>query len=235
MSRTLMSVAAFGLGIGAVLIGVSAVLEGGRFQFPGMDDADQKIVSRDFAWNGGDSVDIDMPATVRLVPGTTPHVTIRATADALQRIHVQDGVIDMSDSPSFWRHDHVDVTLVGMTLRDVSLEGAGKIMLGHLDQDRLSVRMSGAGEAEADGRVDNLDATISGTGDARFGRLMAKTASVTISGVGNAEINASDRAEVTLSGVGNARLMTQPKKLIKHVSGVGHVESPGEDTDTVGG
>lgn len=122
-----------------------------------------------------------------------------------------------------------------MTLRDISLEGAGKIILGHIDQDRLTVRISGAGEAEADGKVDNLDTTISGTGDARFGRLAAKTASVTISGVGNADINASDRAEITLSGVGSAHLLTQPKKLIKHISGVGHVDSPDGDTNTVGG
>lgn len=96
MSRTLVNVAAIGMGIGVILIGASSVLGGDQFPFPGMPQADQKLVSRDFSWNGGDSVDIDMPATVHLVAGATPHVTIRASADALSRVHVQDGIIDMS-------------------------------------------------------------------------------------------------------------------------------------------
>lgn len=232
MSRTLRTVAVLGLGTAVILVGAAAMLSGGHLRIPGIAQDGfnwQKTATRDFAWDGGDRLEIDVPATVQLVSGTTPRLTIRATADALARLRVHQGVIDMSASPYFWDHDHIDVTLSGVTLRDIALAGSGKLVLGHIDQDRLAVSLSGAGEAQGEGRVDDLEATISGTGDLRFGRLAAKTASLTISGVGNADINASDQAEITLSGVGNARLLTRPKKLVQHISGVGHVEGPDGD------
>ena len=111
--------------------------------------------------------------------------------------------------------------------------------MGHLDQDRLTLRLSGAGKVGGEGRLDELDVSISGAGEASFGELAVGRARVTLSGVGEAEIAPSQEADITISGIGNVRLNARPARLIQHISGLGNITGPGsgnrdEDDDSRG-
>jgi hypothetical protein len=76
-----------------------------------------------------------------------------------------------------------------------------------------------------------LDIAISGFGGAEFGRLEAQNARVRISGAGEAKIRPSEKADISLSGIGEVDLRSQPKSLVQHISGLGHVESPDDDEE----
>lgn len=206
MPRTLVTIAALGLGAAVILVGASAMLSGGHISIPGIAQDDvslQKSVTRDFPWDGGDSIEIEAPATVHLVPGKVARVTISGPQDALDRVRLHDGTLSLSDS-SFFRHDHLDVTFSGIVLREITLDGSGKILLGSIHQDRLSLEIEGSGEVEGEGEVDRVSLQVAGSGRARLGHLTARKAEIDIAGSGNVVINATDEADVAISGSGRS-------------------------------
>jgi hypothetical protein len=192
---------------------------------------------RQMAWDGDDRLQIDMPAKVILMPGGPLGVIVRGDQDLVQQVRLDHGKLSDDDDddcfiPFFcgMYHRHpVTVELHGVLLRNLRVNGVAQVDMGHLDQDRLTLRLSGAGKVEGEGRLDSLDVSISGAGDANFGGLAVGRAKVSLSGVGNAEISPSQEADIHISGVGNVRLDTRPAKLTTHLSGVGSVSGPGSD------
>ena len=192
---------------------------------------------KQFAWDGGDRLQIDLPASVTLMPGGPPSVIVRGDEDLVEQVSLNHGKLsggDLDDCfiPFFCaargRHN-VTVELHGVQLKELRVNGVAEVDMGHLDQDRLTLRLSGAGKVEGEGRLDDLDISISGAGSADFGGTAVGRARVTLSGVGNAEISPSQEADVTISGVGNVRLDTKPANLIQHMSGVGSISGPGSE------
>src|SRR5215831_20488126 len=52
------------------------------------DHKDQTILTRNFAWNGADSVAVRMPGTIRYRRGMGEDVSVRARAWVLNHVHV---------------------------------------------------------------------------------------------------------------------------------------------------
>jgi hypothetical protein len=234
MPRMLVMIAALGLGAGILLLGAAAFLSGGRMGMLGMPleaPGSQTLASRDFAWDGGDSLEIETPATVHLVPGPTARVTIRAPQHVLDRVQLHGGTLDLSGS-NFFHNDHLDVTISGILLRDITLDGSGKVLLGAVHQDRLSVDIQGSGDVEGSGQVDSASLEVEGSGRMRLGQLTAGKARIEISGSGNVAVDARDEADVEISGSGSVRFPGTPKKLSSQISGSGRVlNGAGSDKD----
>jgi hypothetical protein len=225
MPHMLVKIAAVGLGAGVLLLSTAALLSGGRMAMLGLlpeAPGSQDMASRDFTWDGGDSLDVSTSATVHLVPGQTPRVTIRAPRRALDRVRFHDGTLDLSGS-NFFYNDHLDVTIAGVLLRDITLDGSGKIFLGTLHQDRLSVDIQGSGDVEGSGQVDSASLEVAGSGRMRLGQLIVSKARIDIAGSGNVAVDARDQADVEIAGSGSVRFPGTPKKLSSQISGSGRV------------
>ena len=88
------------------------------------------------------------PATCTFQPAAEWHLSIRGPQRLLDRLSVNDGRIAMKHG----YHHHtgrLDIELSGPTLRDITLNGAGKLVLDHLQQDSLAVAIHGSGSVRA--------------------------------------------------------------------------------------
>jgi hypothetical protein len=221
----------------ATMVSPNVLREIGRVRQPREAAGPSKPGSRQWAWDGGDRLQIDLAASVTLMPGGPPTVIVRGDQDLVRQVSLAHGKLSSDDDddcfiPFFCGNSHrhtVTVELHGVQLKELRVNGVAQVDMGHLDQDRLTLRLSGAGKVEGEGRLDSLDISISGAGDANFGGLAVQRAKVTLSGVGNAEIAPSQEADITISGVGNVRLDTKPASLTTHISGLGNVGGPGSE------
>src|ERR1700719_1750178 len=106
MARPLTVLAMGGLAISAVCLSLaasfaSAFSPAGHFAwrafFGGSCTAtrngDDTATSRVLPWDGGDSVQIDIPADVHYQPGTSREVTFRGAPETLRHVLVEDGII----------------------------------------------------------------------------------------------------------------------------------------------
>ena len=103
------------------------------------------------------------------------------------------------------------------------VNGSKNVDLGHIDQDHLTVSVSGSGSVTAQGRVDTLDVNVMGTGNARLGGLKARRVTVNIFGSGNATVAPAEEAKVRISGSGHVRLTTKPARIERAITGGGRI------------
>jgi Putative auto-transporter adhesin, head GIN domain len=158
-----------------------------------------------------DSVD------VQVVPGDGSEVRVAAGENVIDRVVTTSSggvlTIDIRDRGIVIGSDPLDDVEVQVPVSDltaVDIAGSGDVTLEGLDQDALEIRVQGAGEVEAGGRVDELTASIQGAGDARLLRLSTRNARVVVQGAGDAELNVSDELDVTIQGAADVSYTGDP-------------------------
>jgi hypothetical protein len=109
----------------------------------------------------------------------------------------------------------------------ISISGSGVARFDDLHVDQLRFDISGAGDGQLVGKVDELKLNISGKGKLLADQLRAENAVVSISGVGNAILWVTDSLRVSISGVGTVDYWGQPD-VKRSTSGLGSVNSRGE-------
>ena len=180
----------------------------------------------------GDKLDIEVAAEVRVTPGPGP-ATIKVSGPQylLNQLSFTDGVLDGAEYPPSRGRPMLKIQISGGPIRDYHMT-VGRLRLGHVDQDRLSIHVEGAAEIEGEGKVDKLDLAIEGAGENDLGGLKAQVATVHIEGAGHAEISAVESANITIDGAGLVELASKPKKLTTHLTPfLAHVTGPDGDDD----
>jgi len=186
------------------------------------DHRDQTILTRNFAWNGADSVAVRMAGTIRYRRGKGEDVTVRARGWVLNHVRVEDGNIEF-DCRNIGHVAPVEITLPGIPLRSFAFTGAGKMYLDDLQQDELRISTSGATRVEANGRAEDADVSIAGISKIDMGQLTARRLGVNIAGSGDVEVAPQDSANINIAGTGRVRLLTEPKELTTHIAGTGRI------------
>jgi len=120
--------------------------------------------------------------------------------------------------------NHCLVKIVVKSLEEVEISGAGDVDISGFQGHKFKYRLSGAGNLEMDGQVDNLDIRISGAGNADTQKLKAKNVKVSISGAGNATVYAEESLDGNVSGVGNLTYYGNPEDADTNVSGLGKIK-----------
>ena len=108
-------------------------------------------------------------------------------------------------------------------LRELSASGSGSMLVEAIDSSRLSVSLSGSGDAELDGATGDLELHLSGSGGVLARDLTAGDAEVKISGSGSAEITATGSVDADLSGSGSLDIYGDPQSVNQDTSGSGDV------------
>jgi len=178
-------------------------------------------------WDGSDGLGISLVgAKVRYVPTLPARIVITGPDEALERVRVGQGQIRWCDNCRAVKG--LEVIVSGVTLHNVALNGADiDIQLGRLNQDRLSLALSGTGEIGAAGRIDRLDASISGSGNIQMAEATVRRANVHIAGSGDVAVNPKDEANVSVAGSGRVRMTAMPARLNQSVTGSGGVRITG--------
>lgn len=232
-SRPLAWIASAGLALAALFFTLAIInaprmfdpMRNFNFKWNDKDGSMQSSV-RQWDWDGGDALQINIPADITIVPGGSPSVTLRG--EGVDQLTVSHGMVMAHEGSVFARNHLIEMELHGVTLHQITLSGLGRLKLGRLDQDRLSLAISGTGDITAEeGHIGALNLTISGAGNAQLRRVAADHVRVDISGAGHADLSPIQDADVTISGVGEVRLATKPQNLTTHISGLGSVDGPG--------
>lgn len=108
-------------------------------------------------------------------------------------------------------------------LQSLILSGSGNIELySDCQLNNLEAQISGSGNMNAIGTVQDLKTKISGSGNMQFSQLKAKTGNCSISGSGNTYVFVEENLEAYLSGSGDIIYSGNPV-LSSHLSGSGHI------------
>ncbi|WP_374470454.1 GIN domain-containing protein [Phenylobacterium sp.] len=185
--------------------------------------------TRELAWTGADTLDLDVAADVVYTQAPGPaKLTITGPQRAVERVEIGD---DGRISYDGFRHGRGRLQIV-MTAPGVTrfrLSGSDQLTINDYRQDRLALELSGDSEVEARGEARALELDISGSGEADLGALKTVEAKVDISGSGEARIAPTEAADLDISGSGDITLLTRPARVTSDISGSGTVrQEPAE-------
>jgi Putative auto-transporter adhesin, head GIN domain len=165
---------------------------------------------------------------VNLRVGESRRLRVRAGEKVIDdiRTEVRDGTLYVAyDGPSI-REGRLLVEVSAPAVEALAITGAADVRVDGLDADAFDIRVSGAGDVEAAGRVQRLDVEISGAGDADLAELAADDARVELSGSGDAEVRASDLLDAEVRGAGDLAYRGDPQ-LRQAISGDGEIDHIG--------
>jgi Putative auto-transporter adhesin, head GIN domain len=165
---------------------------------------------------------------VNLRVGESRRLTVRAGEKVIDdiRTEVRDGTLYVAyDGPSI-REGRLLVEVAAPAVDGIAITGASDVRVEGLAADALDIRVSGAGDIAAAGRVQRLALDISGAGDADLMELAADDARVELSGSGDAEVRASELLDAEVSGAGDLAYRGEPR-LREAVSGDGEIDHIG--------
>jgi hypothetical protein len=192
----------------------------------GVDPGPTRTQSRDVAAftrvEAEDQVDVDLRV------GEPRRLRVRAGEKVIDdvRTEVRDGTLYVSyDGPGI-RRGPLLIEVATPSLDAIAISGASDVRVGGLAAEALDIRVSGAGDIAAAGRVDRLALDISGAGDADLAELTAGEARVELSGAGDADVHAADRLDAEVSGAGDLAYRGDPR-VRRTVSGSGEIEHAG--------
>ena len=169
-----------------------------------------------------DQVDVDLRV------GEPRRLRVRAGEKVIDdvRTEVRDGTLFVSyDGPGI-RNGRLLIEVAAPSIDAIAITGASDVRVDGLAAEALDIRVSGAGDIAAAGRVGRLALDISGAGDADLAELAAGEARVELSGAGDADVHAADRLDAEVSGAGDLAYRGDPR-VRRTVSGSGEIEHAG--------
>jgi hypothetical protein len=180
--------------------------------------------------SGIHGVAMSLPAELEIRQGGPEGVTITGDDNVLPYIEtvVEGGVLKVRtrDHTNVSLRTRLRVAVVAQAIEQLDLSGSGTIDAKGVDVGKLSLDISGSGDATLAGRAQALDARISGSGHVNAVKLTAQDASVRVSGSGDVKLDARKTLSARISGVGNIVYYGDPR-VERHVSGMGRIERAG--------
>lgn len=204
------------------------------------------IVTSTRAVAGFQGVELEVPADVKLVQGSTESVVLETDDNIAPLIEtvVEQGqlVVRMAK-----RSDNVQTKTLRMTITapsftalsiagsgtvradalqtpklKTSISGSGDVRLQNLTVGELTLAISGSGDFEALGHADAMKASVAGSGDVRTKGLETKQVKVSIAGSGNVTTWATEALHVSIAGSGDVQYYGDPS-VKKSIAGSGSV------------
>jgi hypothetical protein len=166
-----------------------------------------------------DQVDVDVRA------GEPRSLHVRAGEKVIDdvRTEVRDGTLYVSyDGPGI-RNGRLLVEVATPHVEAIGITGSADVRADDLDERALEIRVSGAGDITASGRVERLTLDVSGSGDADLAEVLAREARVDLSAAGDADVRAQERLDADVSGAGDLAYRGDPR-VDRRVTGAGDVE-----------
>jgi len=201
--------------------------------------------------SGFDSVEISGSATVRFTQGAAEQVRVEGDEDAQKSVdlEVRNGVLHIRPGGSwkFWSGERTRIDITARELKRVSISGAadfsapqavqcdkldlnisgsGLARFDSLKADSLRFRVSGAGDGQIAGSVNELQIVVSGRGEFRGENLLSQRAKVVVNGIGDVRVWAAQWLGVNVSGVGTVDYWGTPL-VERHSSGVARINERG--------
>jgi len=187
--------------------------------------------TRELAWTGGDSLDLEVPADVEFTQAIGPgKLTITGPKGSVEQVVLEDGHLRFDRRVRNSGRMTIVMSAPGVTRFD--LGGSNRVTIDGYDQDRLAIDLSGNSELVAKGRAKVVELDISGSGEADLGELASEGAEVDISGSGEATVAPKDWATLEITGSGEVNLLTNPARLETDITGSGRIRQGSQSPST---
>jgi len=198
-----------------------------------------------------DSIEISGAATVRFTQGPAEQVRVEGDEEAQKSVdlEVRSGVLYIRPGGSwkFWNGERARIDITARDLKRVSISGAadfsaaqpvqcdkldlnisgsGLARFDMLRAESLRFRVSGAGDGQIAGSVNELQIAVSGRGEFRGENLLSRRAKVVVNGIGEVRVWATEWLGVNVSGVGTVDYWGTPL-VERHSSGVAKINERG--------
>lgn len=260
---TIVAVASFVLCVGcfagAFALGGRDIIKNGGWSFPAdwhveVDDdhdrvnirpgsadiGDGETSSRDIAWAGGESLQIDVPADViytQAAAGAGAVVKVSGPKRLVDQVAIENGRIILKDGVntggSFKVNGHgvhilgddgeLSIEITAPAVRAFTVNGNGELYLKAYDQPSLSLALNGSGNVEAEGKTKKVELQVAGSGEADLRSLDTGDAKIAVAGSGQVHAAPHGVAEIDLAGSGEVYLTEKPAVLTSNVAGSGEV------------
>lgn len=172
------------------------------------------VVTEEREVSGFDRLSLVGAGDVIITQGEDESLTVEADGNLLPYLmsEVQNGKLVLGFTDAAKRKNvrpskEITFHLRVKELRGIDLLGAGDIILGSVDVERLEILLAGAGDIEASAvDADRLEVLLAGAGDVRIDSLHAEALVIHLDGAGDVEV-AGGVAEqgVFVNGAGNYR------------------------------
>jgi hypothetical protein len=178
--------------------------------------------TREIAWNGGQSLEVEVPADVRFTqsPGLAK-LTITGPKGSVDQVRLSGSDVEFDEEPG--NPQRMTITLSAPDVRRFTVEGDAGLSIAGFNQDKLELELNGHNQATVQGRARALDLDISGDGKADLAALAVEQATVQIEGAGRATVAPSQKADLEISGDGEIDLASHPADVHSEVSGSGRI------------
>lgn len=188
-----------------------------------VDDYDGPISTREFAFDAGLPLTIDVPVDLRFERGAETSMTIEGPKEVVDALAYEKGVLTLGRGSSRLG-DGLRVRITAPALPGLILEAPGDVSLVKLEQDEIEVRSSGAADVDASGKVKKLVLRADGAADFDFEALETEDADVEINGAGDVDLSATGAVAIAINGAGSVTLHRKPASLKSEINGVGSVD-----------
>lgn len=198
-----------------------------------------------------DSIEISGSANVRFTQGSSDQVTIEGDEETAKSVEleVRGGVLYVRPGGSwkFWssRRAQLDITareLKRLTITgaadlvatqpvqcqrlDVQISGAGLARFDKLQAGYVRFQVSGAGDGQMAGTVNELQIDVSGRSEFKGENLKSERARVQVSGIGEVQVWATQWLGLGVSGVGTVEYWGAPQ-VQRRTSGIARIHDRG--------
>ncbi len=175
-----------------------------------------------------DTIELRIPADMRVTVGKPTPLTIKTDDNVMSliRVEVRNGKLVISSDREFKAKSAPNITVTVAKLRAVEVVGAGDMWVSKLDNARLSVGVTGAGDVHLSGKTTDLAVAATGAGDINAYALQAKTAAATLTGAVDVRLSVSKSLSVTITGPADLHYKGNPK-VTKTIIGDGDVKKTG--------
>jgi hypothetical protein len=164
-------------------------------------------VVREFAWDGSESLTLEVPANLRFVQSPGPgKVVVTGARRSVENFSASGGVL----SDSRWHTGKpLDIVVHAPKITRFLLKGSDKLVVEAFDQEQLVIETTGRSEVKASGQAAHVTLKLQGFGWVDLSTLAAVEADVSLTGSRHALVAVRDRARI--SGNGSVVLVGKPE------------------------
>ena len=174
-------------------------------------------------WDGGDTIAINLPATVQYKPGAKAEAIISGDGGLIRHVRLRNGSLNWDGNVGCYPAEGIVVQLTGPPITTWRLHGSTRLELSAIEQDALTLKISGSGRVIATGHAQLVSLDVAGSGKVDLSKLTTRRSVVAIHGSGDAAIAPQDEADIRISGSGVITLHSNPSQIQTHISGSGRV------------
>lgn len=172
-----------------------------------------------------EELQIDVVADVKIKRGKKAKCVISGDDNIVPVIKTENkGVLlKISTAKSYSTKQSLEIVIEVPMLKKLVLNGAGDVTMADVTEDKLDLKINGAGNITAAGKVKELKTVANGSGNLKLSGLKAAKVYVIIDGAGDAEVWAASYLKAVINGSGDIIYSGNPSKVDSSVNGSGEV------------